>query len=171
MDTEIAKTWLRFSFNFVLLLILLLVTNVSLTSAISMISLGIRSGFGLIQVINLILFFITFLVGVRVLLDGMKLFDSVASRIIQKVMKTQSGMVKKLILEFLLLLILSLSSNALISVFQSWKNEVGFIISSISLVVILIVSYDLSKTVYLILEVPIHEIADKISEYRKEKKS
>ncbi|MGB9806119.1 MAG: hypothetical protein ACP5KW_06085 [Thermoproteota archaeon] len=170
MDTEIAKTWLRFSFNFVLLLILLLVTNVSLTSAISMVSLGFKEGFSLIQVINLVLFLITFLIGVRVLLDGMKLFDSVASTVIRKVLKAQSGMVKKLILEFLLLFALSLFSNALISAVQSWKEGFGFLISSASLFLILIISYDVSKTIYLILEVPIHEIADKISEFKKEKK-
>lgn len=170
MDTEIAKTWLRFSFNFVLLLILLLVTNVSLTSAISMFSLGFKEGFSLIQVINLVLFLITFLVGVRVLLDGMKLFDSVASTVVRKVLKAQSGMVKKLILEFLLLFALSLFSNAIISAVQSWKEGFGFLISSASLILILIISYDVSKTIYLILEVPIHEIADKISDFRKERK-
>lgn len=170
MDTEITKTWLRFSFNFVLLLVLLLVTNVSLTSAISMVSLGFKEGFSLIQVINLVLFLITFLIGIRVLLDGMKLFDSVASIVVKKVLKAQSGIVRKLALEILLLLVLSLFSNALVSVVQSWKGEFGFIISSVSLVLILIISYDISKTIYLILEVPIHEIADKISELRKEKK-
>lgn len=169
MDTEITKTWLRFSFNAVLLLILLLATNVSLTSAISLVSLGFKEGFSLIQVINLVLFLITFLVGIRVLLDGMKLFDSVASTIIKKVLKTQSGMIKKLLLEFLLLFILSLFSNAFISVIQSWKGEFGFLISSASLIFILIISYDISKTIYLILEVPIHEMANKISELRKEK--
>ncbi|MBO3762874.1 MAG: hypothetical protein QXS21_02085 [Thermoproteota archaeon] len=167
---ETAKTWLRFSFNFVLLLILLMVTNVSLTSAISMVSLGFKEGLSLIQVINLVLFLITFLIGIRVLLDGMKLFDSVASTVIRKFLKTQSGMAKKLVFEFLLLLVLSLFSNALISAVQSWKEGLGFLVSSISLILILIISYDISKTIYLILEIPIHEIADKISEFKKEKK-
>jgi len=168
VDDEIVKAWLRFSFNALLLLILLLVTNVSLTSAISTISFGIKSGIGILQVINLVLFLITFFIGVRVVLDGVKIFDFLTSYVLRRIVKkNETGKIKKLAIEFIILFMVSLLSNSLIPVVQGWEEKIAIAISFLTLVFVILLAYDTSKTIYLLLEVPIHEIAEKITELKR----
>jgi hypothetical protein len=159
-DEEFIEIWLRWAFNFILLLVLLIATGMTIAGLAAVSSLGFWQSLSLSSTIQLALMLVTFFVAVRVLVDSVKLFDRFTKNLLSRVpgVYAQSGP-RRLLVEAALLAALSLVSNAAVSFLSANAPDVIPILSIIISVAIMVLAYDVSKTVYIMLETPIHTLA------------
>jgi len=168
-EEEFVKIWLRWAFNFILLLVLLVVTGISVAGLATVATLGFWTGLSLSAVLQLALLLVTFFVAVRVVIDSVKIFDRFAKRLLGMlpVVPGRTGL-KRLAAEVALLAILSLFSNLSISFLSENVPEVIPIASLVISLAILVLAYDVSKSIYLIIEAPIHNFAKLVTEEEEE---
>jgi len=163
-DEEFIEIWLRWAFNFILLLVLLIATGITIAGFAAVSSLGFWQSISLSSTVQLALMLVTFFVAVRVLIDSVRLFDRFTRNLLNRVpmVHAQSGL-RRLLLEAALLGVLSLSSNAAVSFLSANAPDVIPILSIVVSVIIMVLAYDLSRTVYIMLETPIHSLARMIT--------
>jgi hypothetical protein len=163
-DEEFIEIWLRWAFNFILLLVLLIATGITIAGFAAVSSLGFWQSLSLSSTIQLALMLVTFFVAIRVLVDSVRLFDRFTKNLLSRVpmVHAQSGP-RRLLVEAVLLAALSLSSNAAVSFLSANAPDVIPILSVIVSIAIMVLAYDVSKTVYIMLEIPIHSLAKMIT--------
>jgi hypothetical protein len=107
---------------------------------------------------------VTFFVAVRVLVDTVKLFDRFTKNVLRRVpvVYAQSGP-RRLLVEAVLLAAISLFSNAAVAFLSSNAPDIIPMLSIIVSIAIMVLAYDVSKTVYIMLQTPIHSLAKMIT--------
>jgi len=163
-EEEFIEIWLRWAFNFILLLVLLIATGITIAGLAAVSSLGFWQSLSLSSTIQLALMLVTFFVAVRVLVDSVRLFDRFTKNLLSRIplVYAQSGP-RRLLLEAILLVALSLLSNPAVSFLLASAPDIIPILSILVSVAIMVLAYDLSKAVYLMLETPIHSLAKMIT--------
>lgn len=164
-DEEFIRLWLRWAFNLVLLLVLLVVTGFTIAGLAAVATFGFWEDFSLSTMIQLALLLVTFFVAVRVVVDSVKIFDRVARSLLGRIpiFMGRTGP-RRLLAEIVALVALSLPANMIISFFVHNVPDVVPVATILLSVVILILAYDVSKSIYLIIEAPIHNFARMITE-------
>jgi len=164
-DEEFIKLWLRWAFNFVLLLVLLVVTGFTVAGLAAVATFGFWKDFSLSTMIQLALLLVTFFVAVRVVVDSVKIFDRVARGLLSRVpIFTGRTGPRRLLAEVTALVVLSLPANIVISFLVQNVPDIVPVATILLSLVILILAYDVSKSIYLIIETPIHNFARRIAE-------
>jgi polyferredoxin len=163
-DEEFIEIWLRWAFNFILLLVLLIATGITMAGFAAVSSFGFWQTLSLSSTIQLALMLVTFFVAVRVLVDTVRLFDRFTKNILRRVpvVYAQSGP-RRLLVEAVLLAAISLFSNAAVAFLSSNAPDIIPMLSIIVSVAIMVLAYDVSKTVYIMLQTPIHSLAKMIT--------
>jgi hypothetical protein len=163
-DEEFIEIWLRWAFNFILLLVLLIATGITVAGFAAVSSFGFWQTLSLSSTIQLALMLVTFFVAVRVLVDTVRLFDRFTKNVLRRVpvVYAQSGP-RRLLVEAVLLAAISLFSNAAVAFLSSNAADIIPVLSIIVSIAIMVLAYDVSKTVYIMLQTPIHSLAKMIT--------
>jgi hypothetical protein len=168
-DEEFIKLWLRWAFNFILLLVLLVVTGFTVAGLAAIATFGFWKDFSLSTMIQLALLLVTFFVGVRVVVDSVKIFDRLARGLLSRIpIFTGRTGPRRLLAEAAALVLISLPANAAISFLHENAPEVVPVATLVLSVFILVLAYDVSKSIYLIIETPVHNFARMIAKEERE---
>ena len=173
MSEEIKERVIRVLINTGILILITIALDLSIPGTIALISLIPKEGLSLSTALLLLLIMITAFLALRILLDLMKLVDLTSDYLTSHIpgLKAERRIsitkaLKEIALVLVLVLITTLASPALLLIPRtgSWLT-IG--LSAIVLVTSIILIYDAGKTLYIIFELSMQLLIDKLAGARK----
>lgn len=167
LTEEIKKRVLRIILNSAVLVVLTIALNITLPGALAIIRLIPQEGFSVTTAFLLLFIIVMAFQALRIILDLVRLVDSVSAFLINRIPGLKSGgkiSVVKALKEIIIVIIIIILTTTLLPLSLFTPNfppqlTIGFSILSIAVSIILI--YDASKTLYALLQAGLEFFVEK----------